>query len=41
MLHSMVVWLEDNVRKPLAGTVFDTYFALPAKRLYLTLRKQS
>lgn len=35
ILHSTVVWLEERVRQPLEGTIFDVYFALPAKRAYL------
>ena len=40
-LHSILVWLEDNVRKPLEGTSFDVYIAKPLKDAYCDNRKQN
>ena len=39
MLHSSLVWLEENVRKPLQGTLFDVYVATPSKNLYKRIRR--
>lgn len=40
MIHSVLVWLENNVRKPyLEGTYADTYVALPVKKMYCEWRK--
>ena len=40
-LHSILVWLEVNVRKPLEGTTFDVYVAKPLKDVYCDTRKQN
>lgn len=40
-LHSVLVWLEDNVRKPLEGTTFDVCIAKPLKDAYCNSRKQN
>ena len=40
-LHSILVWLEVNVRKPLEGTVVDVYIAKPLKDAYCETRKQN
>jgi len=40
MIHSVLVWLENNVRKPyLEGTYTDTYVVSPVKKLYCEWRK--
>ena len=38
-IHSVLVWLENNVRKPLDGTAFDKYIAKPAKEYYMSTKK--
>ena len=38
--HAMLVWLEENVRKPLEGTKFDVYIAKPLKDVYCKIKKQ-
>lgn len=40
-LHTALVWLEVNVRKPLEGSLIDKAVFTPAKQLYLDTRKQS
>jgi len=40
-LHSVLVWLEHNVRRPLKDTPFDKWIATPAKQYYLTARRLS
>ena len=40
-LHGVLVWLENNVRKPLEGTTFDVYIAKPLKDVYCESRKQN
>jgi len=40
-LHSVLVWLEHNVRRPLETSVFDRWIATPAKEYYLTARRLS
>ena len=40
-MHTLLKWLDDNVRQPLAGTVFDTHVATPAKNMYNQTTKQS
>ena len=39
--HDVLVWLECNVRKPVEGSWFDLYLALPAKKTYCALRRQN
>jgi len=39
-LHVLLVWLEENVRKPLQGTKFDVYIAKPLKDVYCKIKKQ-
>jgi hypothetical protein len=36
----VVEWLEKNVRKPLEGTLFDTWIATPAKEYYITAKRR-
>ena len=38
-LTSVLVWLENNVRKPLEGTWFDRWVATPAKEFYVTAKR--
>lgn len=38
-LHSGLVFLENNVRKPLEGSKFDKCIATPCKNLYIKHRK--
>lgn len=41
-LHNILVWLEDNIRKPyLEGTTVDVYIAKPLKDAYCDNRKQN
>ena len=39
ILHSFLVFMEENVRKPLKDTIFDVYFAKPLKVMYKRLRR--
>lgn len=39
-VHQTLLWLENNVRKPLDGTALDILVARPLKDLYLSRRKQ-
>ena len=39
VLHGILVWLENNVRKPLDGTVFDKWIAKPAKEYYIATKR--
>ena len=38
-LHGLLVWLENNVRKPLEGTTFDEWIAKPAKEYYIATKR--
>jgi len=38
-IHSILVWLEKNVRQPLEGTVFDKWIATPAKEYYIITKR--
>lgn len=39
--HSVLSWLEKNIRKPyLEDTVVDKYVALPLKELYCNTKRQ-
>ena len=38
-IHGVLVWLENNVRKPLDGTAFDKWIAKPAKEYYMSTKK--
>jgi hypothetical protein len=38
-IHGILVWLENNVRKPLEGTAFDKWVAKPAKQYYITTKR--
>ena len=38
-LHCILVWLENNVRKPLEGTTFDKWVATPAKDYYIATKR--
>ena len=40
-LHSVLVWLETNIRKPVEGSLIDRALFAPVKEAYLGLRKQS
>ncbi len=41
-LHDILVWLEDNIRKPyLEGSTIDVYIAKPLKDAYCDSRKQN
>jgi len=40
VLFGMVTWLDDNIRKPMGGTVLDTYIARPIKDFYCRTTKQ-
>lgn len=41
-IHSILAWLEDNIRKPyLEGTTIDKYVAKPLKDAYCDSRKQN
>lgn len=40
-LHPVLVWLEDNVRKPIEGTTLDVYVTKPLKDAYCNIRKQN
>ena len=39
-LHSVLVWLENNVRKPIEGSTFDVYVTKPLKDMYCDYKKQ-
>ncbi len=39
--HDCLQWLETNVRKRVEGSYFDLYVALPLKKIYCDLNKQS
>ena len=38
-LHSVLVWLEKNVRKKIEGTLVDKWIATPAKEYYKAARR--
>ena len=38
-LHSVLVWLEKNVRTKIEGTAFDKWVATPAKEYYKTAKR--
>ena len=40
MLHTILTWLDDNIKKPLEGSVVDKYIAEPLKSAYVSIRKQ-
>ena len=37
---SILVWLENHVRKPIEGSFVDEYFCAPVKKAYVSLVKQ-
>ena len=39
--HAKLVWLEENIRKPLQGSLFDIWVASPVKKIYCEQRKQA
>ena len=39
VLHGILVWLENNVRKPLDGTAFDKWIAKLAKEYYIATKR--
>jgi len=39
-LEPILIFLENNVRKPLEGTWFDTWIASPAKVYYITAKRK-
>lgn len=41
VLHSILVWLEHKVRRPLETSVFDRWIATPAKEYYVAARRLS
>lgn len=38
-IHGILVWLENNVRKPLEDTTFDKWVATPAKEYYVATKR--
>tara|TARA_B100001559_G_C16230208_1_gene497502 strand:+ start:54 stop:233 length:180 start_codon:yes stop_codon:yes gene_type:complete len=38
-LHSVLQWLETNVRKPLETTVIDEWIFTPAKQYYIAAKR--
>ena len=38
--NSVVQWLEDNVRKPMEGTIFDIWVARPVKEKYKEITRR-
>jgi hypothetical protein len=38
--QAIVEWLETTIRKPLEGTLFDTWVAAPAKEYYITAKRR-
>lgn len=40
MTPAVLVWLENNVRKPIEGSFVDVYFCAPVKKLYTDMVKQ-
>ena len=38
-IHGILVWLENNVRKPLEDTTFDKWVAKPAKEYYIATKR--
>ena len=40
MPPAFLVWLENNVRKPIEGSFIDEYFCAPVKKLYVSTFKQ-
>lgn len=39
IIHGFLIWLENNVRKPLEDTTFDTWIATPAKEYYIAQKR--
>ena len=39
IIHGVLIWLENNVRKPLEGTTFDKWVAKPAKEYYIATKR--
>ena len=40
MLHTILTWLDDTIKKPIEGSVVDKYIAEPLKKTYVSIRKQ-
>ena len=40
VVEPMLQFLEVNVRQPLAGTWFDQWVALPAKKYYIAAKRR-
>lgn len=38
-IHAVLSWLEQHVRKPLEGSVFDKWVATPAKQYYMAAKR--
>ena len=39
-VHTVLAWLDTNVKKPMEGSTLDTYVFQPAKDAYVENRKQ-
>lgn len=37
---SVFTWLEENVRKPIDGTIFDVWIARPIKKKYKEITRE-
>lgn len=40
LTEPFVKWLEENIRLPLEGTVFDQWIALPIKEYYIAAKRR-
>lgn len=40
LTEPFVIWLEENIRLPLEGTLFDQWIALPIKEYYIAAKRR-
>lgn len=40
LTEPLVIWLEENIRIPLEGTLFDQWIALPIKEYYIAAKRR-